>query len=336
MKVRKNKMSKIIDLSKYNVVADLGAVANSVDGVIIRAGYRGYGSGKVVQDAKFVEFAQACKEKGIPFGIYFMSQAITVAEAEEEAQFAVTFAEQYGASLPLFIDSEDGDGTAKVVRADGLSKEDRTAIVKAFCERVSAFGREAGVYASESWFKSNLDYEQLKQYKIWCAKYGTNDGNAQTSPALEKVDMWQYTSKGVVSGINGNVDLSEGYFEIKAESPVPTAQPTAAKPSYIKNDKVGAYQHAANIGFDLKGTSSELAEDKIFGAKTQNIAKTHLIYYNIQDCPTAVRWWQGIVGVTVDGKFGNKTLEATRAWQKAHGLVADGVVGLATVTEAVR
>ena len=151
-------MSKIIDLSKYNVVADLGAVANSVDGVIIRAGYRGYGSGKVVQDAKFVEFAQACKEKGIPFGIYFMSQAITVAEAEEEAQFAVTFAEQYGASLPLFIDSEDGDGTAKVVRADGLSKEDRTAIVKAFCERVSAFGREAGVYASESWFKSNLDH----------------------------------------------------------------------------------------------------------------------------------------------------------------------------------
>lgn len=329
-------MSKIIDLSKYNVVSDFGTVASIVDGVIIRAGYRGYGSGKVVQDAKFVESAQACKEKGIPFGIYFMSQAITVAEAEEEAQFAVTFAEQYGASLPLFIDSEDGDGTPKVVRADGLSKEDRTAIVKAFCEKVVSCGKEAGVYASESWFRSNLDYDQIKQYKIWCAKYGTNDGNAQTSPALEKVDMWQYTSKGVVSGINGNVDLSEGYFEIKAESPVPTAQPTAAKPSYIKNDKVGAYQHAANIGFDLKGTSSELAEDKIFGAKTQNIAKTHLIYFNIQDCPTAVRWWQGIVGVTVDGKFGNKTLEATRAWQKAYGLVADGVVGLATVTEAVR
>lgn len=329
-------MSKIIDLSKYNVVSDFGAVASIVDGVIIRAGYRGYGSGKVVQDAKFVEFAQACKEKGIPFGIYFMSQAITVAEAEEEAQFAVTFAEQYGASLPLFIDSEDGDGTAKVVRADGLSKEDRTAIVKAFCERVTASGREAGVYASESWFKSNLDYEQLKQYKIWCAKYGTNDGIAQTSPALEKVDMWQYTSKGVVSGINGNVDLSECYFEIKAETPTATVQPAATKPSYIKNDKVGEYQHAANIGFDLKGTSSELVEDKIFGSKTQNIAKTHLIYFNIQGCPTAVRWWQGIVGVAVDGKFGNKTLEATRAWQKAHGLVADGVVGLATVTEAVR
>ncbi len=329
-------MSRIIDLSKYNVVADFGAVANSVDGVIIRAGYRGYGSGKVVQDEKFVEFAQACKEHGIPFGIYFMSQAVNIEEAEEEAQFAVTFAEQYGASLPLFIDSEDGDGTAKVVRADGLSKEDRTAVVKAFCERVTTSGREAGVYASESWFRSNLDYDQIKQYKIWCAKYGTNDGTAQTSPALEKVDMWQYTSKGVVPGINGNVDLSECYLEIKAESPTPTVQPAATKPSYIKNDKVGEYQHAANIGFDLKGTSSELAEDKIFGPKTQNIAKTHLIYYNIQGCPTAVRWWQGIIGVTVDGKFGGKTLEATRAWQKAHGLVTDGVVGLATVTEALR
>ena len=52
-------MSKVIDLSEYNTVSDFGAVANSVDGVIIRAGYRGYGSGKVVQDAKFVEFAMA-------------------------------------------------------------------------------------------------------------------------------------------------------------------------------------------------------------------------------------------------------------------------------------
>lgn len=329
-------MSRVIDLSKYNTVSDFGAAANNVDGVIVRAGYRGYGSGKVVQDAKCVEFALACKEKGIPFGIYFMSQAITVAEAEEEAQFVVTFAEQYGASLPLFIDSEDGDGTAKVVRADGLPKEDRTAVVKAFCERVTASGREAGVYASESWFRNNLDYEQLKQYKIWCAKYGTNDGTAQTNPALEKVDMWQYTSKGIVSGINGNVDLSECYFEIKAETPTATVQPAATKPSYIKNDKVGEYQHAANIGFDLKGTSSELSEDKIFGPKTQNIAKTHLIYYSIQGCPTAVRWWQGIIDVTVDGKFGTKTLVATRAWQSAHGLVADGVVGLATVTEALR
>ncbi|MCI5919452.1 MAG: peptidoglycan-binding protein [Roseburia sp.] len=329
-------MSRVIDLSKYNTVSDFGAVANSVDGVIVRAGYRGYGSGKVVQDAKFVEFALACKEKGIPFGIYFMSQAINIAEAEEEAQFAATFADQYGATLPLFIDSEDGDGTPKVVRADGLSKEYRTAIVKAFCEKVSSCGKEAGVYASESWFKSNLDYDQIKQYKIWCAKYGTNDGTAQTSPALEKVDMWQYTSKGSISGIEGSVDLNECFLEIKSETPVQAIQTVVDKPKYIENDKVRQYQHAANIGFDLKGTKNELSEDKKFGPKTQNVAKTHLIYYNVTGCPTAVKWWQGIIGVTVDGKFGNKTLEATREWQSAHGLVADGVVGLATVTEAIK
>ena len=329
-------MSRVIDLSKYNTVSDFGAVANSVDGVIIRAGYRGYGSGKVVQDAKFVEFAQACKEKGIPFGIYFMSQAITIAEAEEEAQFAATFADQYGATHPLFIDSEDGDGTAKVVRADGLSKEDRTAIVKAFCEKVVSCGKEAGVYASESWFKSNLDYEQLKQYKIWCAKYGTNDGNAQTKPALEKVDMWQYTSKGTVSGVSDNVDLSECYFEIKSETNVSATQSTADKPKYIENERVGQYQHAANIGFDLVGTSLELAEDCKFGPKSQNIAKTHLIYYGIQGCPTAVKWWQGIIGAKKDGIFKDETLSLTREWQSAHGLVADGVVGLATVTEAIK
>lgn len=329
-------MSKVIDLSKYNTVSDFGAVASNVDGVIIRAGYRGYGSGKVVQDAKFVEFALACKEKGIPFGIYFMSQAINVAEAEEEAQFVATFADQYGATLPLFIDSEDGDGTPRDVRADGLSKEDRTAIVKAFCEKVIASGKEAGVYASESWFKSNLDYEQLKQYKIWCAKYGTNDGNAQTKPALEKVDMWQYTSKGSISGVSGNVDLSECYFEIKHEATVSAPQPVQSNSKYIENERVGKYQHAANIGFDLVGTSLELVEDCKFGPKSQNIANTHLIHYGIQGSPTAVKWWQGVIGAKIDGKFKDETLRLTREWQRTHGLVADGVVGLATVTEAIK
>lgn len=333
-------MSKVIDLSKYNVVSDFGEVAQSVDGVIIRAGYRGYGSGKVVQDAKFVESALTCKEKGIPFGIYFMSQAINVEEAEEEAQFLATFAEQYGATLPLFIDSEDGDGTAKEVRADGLSKEARTEVIKAFCQKVTACGKVAGVYASESWFKSNLDYEQLKQYVIWCAKYGTNDGTEQTKPSLEKVDMWQYTSKGSVAGVSGVVDVSERYFDIQRESSVSTSQAVEDKPKYIQNEKVGKYQHAANIGFDLGGTKSELKEDCIFGPASQEIARTHLIYLKVEGCPTAVRWWQsdvlGFTGNDVDGKFGNDTLGSTRAWQSAHGLVADGVVGLATVTEALK
>lgn len=201
----------IIDLSKYNVVTDWNQVKKSASGIILRCGCRGYGSGKIVEDAKFKEFAAACRQNGIPFGLYFMSQAINTAEAAEEAEFSLAKAKEYGATLPIFIDSEDGDGTARIVRADGLSKDQRTKVVKAFCDTVAKSEFSAGVYASESWYRDNLHYDQLKdKYIIWAAKYGANTGAKTSKINLSVYHMHQYTSKGTVAGIKGEVDLNEG------------------------------------------------------------------------------------------------------------------------------
>lgn len=208
----------LVDISKYNTVTDWTDVAKNVSGAIIRCGYRGYVVGVISEDNKYRMHAENAKAAGVPFGVYFMSQAITEDEAREEADYAVFMAKAYGATLPIFIDSEDGDGTATNVRADGLSQDVRTAVVKAFCDRVMSYGMTAGVYASESWFKTRLHYEQLKGYMIWCAKYGSNDGTAQTKPSLEKVDIWQYSSRGSVPGISGHVDVNECYIEIPAAS----------------------------------------------------------------------------------------------------------------------
>lgn len=215
----------IIDLSKYNVVTDWKQVKNSVSGVILRCGYRGYGSGKIVEDAKLKEFAEACKQNGIPFGLYFMSQAINADEGREEAEYSLAKAKEYGATLPIFIDSEDGDGTAKVVRADGLPKDLRTLIVRTFCDTVIGAGFQAGVYASESWYMDNLDYGRLKDYYlIWAAKYGANTGAKTSKINLSVYQMHQYTSKGTVAGINGYVDLNEGDLKnlgVKSQQNVP-------------------------------------------------------------------------------------------------------------------
>ena len=202
---------RVIDLSKYNTVTDWSAVAQNVSGVIIRCGYRGYVVGVISEDNKFRMHAEQSKAAGVPFGVYFMSQAITEDEAREEADYAVSMATAYGATL----DSEDADRTARDVRADGLSQDQRTAVVRAFCEQVRSHGLQAGVYASESWFKTRLHYDIVKGYLIWAAKYGVNDGTAHDQPALEKVDMWQYSSKGNVSGVAGNVDVNECYFDIQ-------------------------------------------------------------------------------------------------------------------------
>lgn len=123
----------IIDISKYNSgTFDWQKVKKSVDGVMIRCAFRGYGSGKITKDVKVDEFARNCVAAGIPIGFYFMSQAITEQEGFEEAECTLSYAITYRATLPLIIDSEDGDGTAKVVRADGLSKDLRTKSAKHF------------------------------------------------------------------------------------------------------------------------------------------------------------------------------------------------------------
>lgn len=278
---------KIIDLSKYNKVTDWGKVKSAVGGVIARCAYRGYGSGKIVQDSKFAEFAEACKVQGIPFGVYFMSQAITEAEGREEADYSAKLAHQYGAALPIFIDSEDGDGTAKVVRADGLSKTVRTAVVRAFCQRVAELGYAGGVYASENWFNSKLNYSELTQYLIWVAKYGDNTGSKCSAVTLSKYDAHQYTSNGTVQGIAGRVDVSE--FYCLASDKQPTEQESSM-------GKEGMEEYdMTTIRRGSKGN--------------------------------AVKVWQIIVGATSDGMFGSGTERVTKNWQSSHGLAADGIVG---------
>ncbi|PXV85924.1 glycosyl hydrolase family 25, partial [Lachnotalea glycerini] len=89
-----------------------------------------------------------------------------------------------------------------------LNKVQRTAICKAFCNRIEELGYQSGVYASTSWFKSNLDVSQLLDYYVWVAQY------ASTCTATHRTDMWQYTSKGSMAGISGNVDISHCYTNL--------------------------------------------------------------------------------------------------------------------------
>lgn len=238
---------KILDFSKYNTIKDWNKVKENCDGIILRCGVRGYTTGKIKIDTKFEEFAEKCRDLGIPFGLYFMSQAITEQEGREEADFAVSLADKYGATLPIFIDSEDGDGTARNVRADGLGKSARTSVCVAFCDAVQKSGRKAGVYASESWFNSRLNFAELRQYVIWAAKYGKNTGSQCTKVTLSKYDMHQYTSKGIVPGVSGNCDVSMAYSDIGGIAP--TVQAAEVKRHVQPNYQPGQayFVHVDNL-----------------------------------------------------------------------------------------
>ena len=118
---------------------------------------------------------------------------------------AITMAQRHRISYPIFIDSEYANG-AHNGRADGLTKAERTAVCKAFCETVRSAGYTPGVYASKSWYYNNLDVSILNNYKIWLAHYCTQ------TDYKGKYDLWQSSSKGRISGISGNVDINTSYL----------------------------------------------------------------------------------------------------------------------------
>lgn len=191
-----------IDVSKFQSSINWQKVKNAgINFVIIRCGYRGYGSGVLVQDPMFASHITGAKAAGLRVGIYFFSQAVSEAEAVEEASMAVKLARQYGINMPIAIDSEYANGGAG--RADGLSKSARTDITIAFCNTVANAGYKPMVYASKSWFSDHLDVSRFpSSYRIWVAHY------AKTCGYTGRYDIWQNTSKGSVDGVKGNVDMN--------------------------------------------------------------------------------------------------------------------------------
>lgn len=193
-----------IDVSKWQGNIDWNAVkAAGIDFAIIRVGYRGSETGVLVEDPYYRQNINGATKAGIKVGVYFFTQAITEAEAVEEASMVLDRIAGYNLSYPIFIDSENGSGNA---RANGLDKATRTACVSAFCKTIQNAGYRAGVYASKSWYNSKLDTSQLNSYCIWVAQYNTE------CTYTGRYSIWQYSSKGSVPGISGNVDLNISYM----------------------------------------------------------------------------------------------------------------------------
>ena len=191
-----------IDVSKHNGKIDWNAVKSSgVDFAIIRCGYRGSSSGVMIEDPKFHENIKGATAAGIKVGIYFFSQAVDEVEAVKEASMAVSLAKSYHLTYPIFIDTESSGG-----RGDKVSIETRTAVINAFCKTVQDAGYQAGVYSSKTWYEKYINMSQVGNYKIWLAHY------ADVPNYAGRFDMWQYSCKGTISGINGKVDLNYSYL----------------------------------------------------------------------------------------------------------------------------
>ncbi len=201
-----------IDVSAYqnraseNNTIDWEAVADDgVEFAMVRIGLRGYSTGGLSHDAFYAQNIDGAMSAGIDTGVYFFSQAITVQEAIEEADFVISLLDGHKISGPVAYDWEMHDSSYRVY---GLSPEMATACALPFCQRIEAAGYQPMVYMSKYVGYNKLNLPQLAQYPIWFPEYKSASSEKLFPAFYYQMDIWQFSSSCSIDGIGGRVDAN--------------------------------------------------------------------------------------------------------------------------------
>lgn len=195
-----------IDVSAHQKVIDWTLVgAAGLDFAMIRAGYRGYTKGAIVKDEYFDANMRGALDNGMQVGVYFFSQAVTPAEAEEEARIVLEWIAGYPVTYPIVFDWERQNYDTS--RTQGAGGNTVTACARAFCKVISDAGYIPMTYGSPSKvYQGGLQLDRLQEYPaFWLAHYTID---MLPTSFRYHYSMWQYSSTGHVDGIEGNVDLN--------------------------------------------------------------------------------------------------------------------------------
>lgn len=220
-------MLKGIDVSAWQGNIDWKAVKESgIGAVILRAGY-----GKDNYDQKYAPNAEALIELNIPAAIYWFSYAYTIDMARMEGRYAALAAQKkFGTrKIPVAFDFEYDSVSYAEKKGVHIDKATATAYAIAFLTAVKELGYTPMLYTSIGYLRNYFDFDAIKtavpETLLWLAAWTATIPKAYKDMAV----LWQYSSKGSVPGIRGNVDMDEVYTDftpIKVES-VSTKKPKA-------------------------------------------------------------------------------------------------------------
>lgn len=189
-------LAKGIDVSKWQGNIDWKKVKTAgIEFAMLRGGY---GKNSNQKDAYFEQYYKNAKAVGMPVGVYHYSYATSVEDAKKEAEFCISYLKGKQLEYPVAFDIEDKTQIS-------LTTERRTDIVKAFCDAMEKAGYYVILYTNLDWTRTKLDMSKLTKYDVWIAQWAaqcTYTGN---------YGMWQYSDKGKVAGISGNVDMDYAY-----------------------------------------------------------------------------------------------------------------------------
>lgn len=201
-----------IDVSFWCQSSDFEkAKADGVEFVIIRAGSSGN------KDPYFEENYERARAAGLHVGAYYYTYAMSLEEAENDADEFLEFICGKEFDMPVYVDIENE-------KQQSLSRPLLTEMVLTFCDKIADAGYYSGVYANRNWFNTLLNFDTLAStYELWIAQW--TESGEPNGDYSENYGMWQYYDKGKVSGVQGNADLNVCYKDyssiIKNEGTVP-------------------------------------------------------------------------------------------------------------------
>jgi GH25 family lysozyme M1 (1,4-beta-N-acetylmuramidase) len=205
-----------IDVSEHNGTISWQSVKDAgIDFAILRVGFAGDTNGGRL-DYYFKRNVSECERLGIPYGVYLYSYARNEDDAQAEARLMLSALKGHSPTLPVYYDLEEqktnADGSPKWTPFNDPSK--LASIAKTFCGQIAAAGYKPGIYANVNWFKNYLTNPCFLSsgWSIWTAQYwygGRYDECLGLTPdAPAKYDCWQYSARGSVPGVSGDVDVN--------------------------------------------------------------------------------------------------------------------------------
>lgn len=195
-----------IDVSYHQKEIDWELVSQAgIEFAIIRVGYRGYGSaGRLVEDERYKENIEGALAAGLDVGVYMFSQAVSAEEAEEEAEFILQRIAEYEITMPVVYDWEQVE--AEDARTNDMDARTLTDCTIRFCQVIEEAGYDAMIYFNRNQAANLMYLEELTEYPFWLAAY------THRMPYPYRVEIWQYTDRGRVPGIEGDVDINVMFF----------------------------------------------------------------------------------------------------------------------------
>ena len=255
-----------IDVSAWQGTIDWAKVKGQIDFAIIKLGNIGDNT-KFWDDDRFERNYNECVRLGIPVGVYVYSYTNRVENIEACANETVKYLAGRKLQLPVYIDMEDAE-----IAVEG--KENLTKMIFKFNEIIERAGYWAGVYANRNWFDNYLNKDSIKKrFTTWIAHYGISEDNYKG-----QYDMMQYTSKGTINGINGNVDMNNMYRDLISdieEARTPVKETLVEQPKVEINTEV---TYIVKSGDTLSGIASKYGTTYQELARINNISNPNLIH----------------------------------------------------------